>query len=58
MVRADTRPGGRMAQDPLTPRKIGRTDMLVTRLSLGGVGVGGGRSVTDDVTGADTLRHA
>jgi D-threo-aldose 1-dehydrogenase len=46
-----------MAEDPLKLRKIGRTDMVVTRLSLGGVGVGGGRSVTDDATGADTLRH-
>ncbi len=33
-----------MAAEPIPIRKLGRSDMLVTELGLGGVGVGGGRT--------------
>jgi aryl-alcohol dehydrogenase-like predicted oxidoreductase len=40
-------------------KKLGRTDMFVTRLSLGCVGIGGGRTTrADDATAIQTFSHA
>lgn len=44
--------------DLLARRRMGRTDLEVTELSLGGVGLGGMRTVDDDGSAAATVRHA
>lgn len=46
-----------MAESQLARRKLGRTDMLVTEISLGGVGLGGQRTVDDDDSAAATVRR-
>lgn len=45
-------------KEPLARRKLGRTDLDVTELSLGGVGLGGMRTVDDDDSATATVRHA
>ncbi len=47
-----------MADRPLQRRKLGRTDMLVTEIALGGVGLGGNRTTNDDGAAAATVRRA
>src|SRR5207245_623243 len=42
----------------LPQRKLGRTDMLVTEIALGGVGLGGRRTTNDDAIAAETVRRA
>src|SRR5579884_1368431 len=39
-------------------RKLGRTDMIVTEVSLGGVGLGGLRTADDDAVAVETVRRA
>ena len=46
-----------MAETQLSRRKLGRTDMRVTEISLGGVGLGGMRTVDDDNSAAATVRR-
>lgn len=45
-----------MANPQLSRRKLGRTDMQVTEISLGGVGLGGMRTVDDDTSAAATVK--
>lgn len=48
-----------MAKIDIPVKKLGRTDMMVTELALGGVGIGGGRtSASDDAQGIETLKYA
>ncbi|HVC34194.1 MAG TPA: aldo/keto reductase [Chloroflexota bacterium] len=47
-----------MAAQPLARRKLGRTDMVVTELALGGVGLGGMRTTDDDAVAAATVQRA
>ena len=47
-----------MPDQPLPRRKLGRTDLIVTEISLGGVGLGGLRTADDDVVAAATVRRA
>ncbi|MGH2460610.1 MAG: aldo/keto reductase [Chloroflexota bacterium] len=47
-----------MADQPLRRRKLGRTDMMVTEIALGGVGLGGMRTTNDDGAAAATLQRA
>jgi len=47
-----------MRDGPLDIRKLGRTDMRVTRVSLGGVGIGGMRTTDDDEVGIGILGRA
>jgi aryl-alcohol dehydrogenase-like predicted oxidoreductase/murein tripeptide amidase MpaA len=42
----------------LPRRKLGRTDLLVTEIALGGVGLGGRRTTNDDAIAAATVRRA
>lgn len=46
-----------MAEQQLSHRKLGRTDMQVTEISLGGVGLGGMRTVDDDNSAAATVKR-
>ncbi|HEX5417168.1 MAG TPA: aldo/keto reductase [Chloroflexota bacterium] len=46
-----------MAETSLSRRKLGRTDMLVTEISLGGVGLGGMRTTDDDASAAATVKR-
>ncbi len=47
-----------MSQRDITRRRLGRTDLLITRLSLGGTGLGGTRTTDDDDVSAATVRRA
>jgi aryl-alcohol dehydrogenase-like predicted oxidoreductase len=48
-----------MTDDSIPRRSLGRTDMRVTELSLGCVGIGGGRTTrADDGLGVRTFQHA
>jgi len=47
-----------MADQPLQRRKLGRTDMVVTEIALGGVGLGGMRTTNDDGAAAATVKRA
>jgi len=47
-----------MNDGPLHIRKLGRTDMRVTQVSLGGVGIGGMRTTDDDEVGIGILQRA
>lgn len=47
-----------MAEQPLRQRKLGRGDMVVTEIALGGVGLGGMRTTNDDGAAAATIKRA
>jgi aryl-alcohol dehydrogenase-like predicted oxidoreductase len=47
-----------MAELAIPRRKLGRTDMIVTEVALGGVGLGGGRTTDDDLAAAMTVQGA
>ncbi len=47
-----------MAEHALPRRRLGRTDMMVTRMALGGTGLGGTRTTDDDAVSAATVRRA
>lgn len=47
-----------MAEYDLPRRRLGRTEMVVTRLSFGGTGIGGVRTTDDDAVSAATVRAA
>lgn len=46
-----------MSTRPLARRRLGRTDMDVTEIALGGVGLGGKRTTDDDNLAAATIRE-
>ena len=46
-----------MSSTPLSRRRLGRTDMDVTEVALGGVGLGGRRTTDDDNLAAATIRE-
>lgn len=47
-----------MTESTIPRRKLGRTDMVVTEISLGGVGLGGLRTTNDDKVASSTLERA
>jgi aryl-alcohol dehydrogenase-like predicted oxidoreductase len=47
-----------MSNQLIPRRKLGRTDMIVTEVSLGGVGLGGLRTADDDAVAVETVRRA
>jgi aryl-alcohol dehydrogenase-like predicted oxidoreductase len=47
-----------MTGSPLARRRLGRTDMFVTEISLGGAGLGGKRTADDDQIAVATVRRA
>lgn len=47
-----------MSAQLLPRRRLGRTDLVVTEISLGGVGLGGMRTTDDDAVAVATVRRA
>src|SRR5579862_4576441 len=47
-----------MAEGPIPRRKLGRTNMVVSDVSLGGVGLGGLRTVNADDAAIGTVKEA
>lgn len=47
-----------MAEGPIPRRQLGRTDMIVTEVALGGVGLGGRRTVDADDAAIGTVKEA